>query len=754
LISYYIVISLFYFILFILFYLFYTWHSILLLKLPPISVLAERVCSNNNLPPLIIAKMKVSPITQAALVQSWQRIESAVVTVGRMGKTPMESTKLMQRLHAKAVEAFTVCDQLFGEQEARDWGSDFRWPTGVRQRDSLLAAVCNWSLTAMAAHTQANQRAHRLSEERVRFWVSTTDPDYDNVMELATEGMHVLTAAEFKANGVVTELRRLYKDRVTLAVNKALCQLWVKQRVFILPMTVIHKLKETVHWSPVHWTKNFGKASGRPLIDTSDSSQGPALNSDEAGQKLEDKYGKIEHPTLETVVDMVHTFMESLVVEERSDTVLWKADLKGAFTLLNFRPTDVSLFGCPLTDDLALFYHSGLFGWTGTPYCFQVLTRVLLRILSSRLFGKVSMYVDDIIGICMKKDLEKNFAIVREVCYGLLGTEAVAEDKFCSGRVLDILGWAFDLDKYTVSLSRINGLKVVYGFYHVDESKPVKVTTLEKLASWAARYTAVVRQAAPLTTVLYGQLGVALQTGQHQLCLSSATQSVIRLWRVLLLCVVGLDPTSFTRDLRSFVPKPPVIDLYFDASLEGVGVYTTWFDQPNTVITIVQVDFSSYFCLSREPKYQNTAEFMALVIGLISLAEVGVLSNASVRIIGDSTTALRWGTEERFKGQRATKAAMLFIALCCKWNAYVGSSVHVRGEDNIICDGLSRGTMDVETALAHCTHQSQTHSNSENHMNMKGTLLPKAIVMMDPTHSEREEAEFDVFWNELIQFLN
>ena len=39
-----------------------------------------------------------------------------------------------------------------------------------------------------------------------------------------------------------------------------------------------------------------------------------------------------------------------------------KMDLKGAYTLLSFRPEDIGLFGMMLTDNLVYFQIAGIFG--------------------------------------------------------------------------------------------------------------------------------------------------------------------------------------------------------------------------------------------------------------------------------------------------------------------------------------------------------------------------------------------------------
>ena len=59
-------------------------------------------------------------------------------------------------------------------------------------------------------------------------------------------------------------------------------------------------------------------------------------------------------------------------------------------------------------------YITGMFGWTGMPYAFQVMTRILVRIINADLAGECLMYVDDLMGACSLAELEAELKIARE----------------------------------------------------------------------------------------------------------------------------------------------------------------------------------------------------------------------------------------------------------------------------------------------------------------------------------------------------
>jgi hypothetical protein len=156
------------------------------------------------------------------------------------------------------------------------------------------------------------------------------------------------------------------------------------------------------HTCKAHWTHKKGKKCGRPLGDLSNV-DGIAINSDDTAAAAVDYYGKIRRPTITDIACTLYKFW----VEAKSknpdlrweDMHIWKMDLKGAYMLLSFRPDDVGLFAMLLTDDVVYVQIAGIFGWSGTPAAFQVVTRAICWELRLALQGRSLMYVDDIVGV-------------------------------------------------------------------------------------------------------------------------------------------------------------------------------------------------------------------------------------------------------------------------------------------------------------------------------------------------------------------
>jgi hypothetical protein len=85
------------------------------------------------------------------------------------------------------------------------------------------------------------------------------------------------------------------------------------------------------------------------------------------------------------------------------EVVLWKMNLREAFTLLCVEGKSVKKLAFQQTDDLTMLHTTGMFGWTGMPFAFQVITRILERIINPGLKGECLLYVDAIFrdtGLC------------------------------------------------------------------------------------------------------------------------------------------------------------------------------------------------------------------------------------------------------------------------------------------------------------------------------------------------------------------
>ena len=631
-------------------------------------------------------------------------------------------------------EAYRTGDGDFGEEAAIAWGADFAWPEDVRVRDDTLAKDSGFDLETMVKAQHAMRASDRLSKERVEQMVPDSDPDRERLMSLV-EGMVVLTADDFAPSGRPQKMRGLYK-RVKNAVNKVLAETWREGLAFIVTRDTADKIAATsgkFQFNTVSWAPKKDKPQGRNICDSSDDSAGNALNSEEAAAKLEGMYGRIEHPTLEELMGMVNGFADEMKAKMGStfkweDLRLWKGDLRKAFTLLNVRPADVRFFACELSDGLVLLYHTGLFGWTGTPFCFQVITRVIQRLVQARVKGRMKMFVDDGMGITMRQHLQHDVSVMREVCEQLLGPLAIAEDKWEWGRRLTWIGWDIDLDRQRVTISRRNFMKTLFGIFSVNEDR-VQVRELEKVASWASRYSVILRVMDPFSKALYAELTGMVNRFAYKPLRSVGARVSLWMWRVML-CLLHLDEETFGRSFGSFRAQEADILVEFDASLSGVGLIFTDL-RNNQPIGCGSAQFPFHL---NESRWQNSAEFMAVVVAIICLAQMGI-SGVGIKLKGDSISALRWGAEEHVSSSLCFCAALVFALLSVALDIHVVEWEHIPGEEHFFCDALSRGYRPEDLGVA--AHEILDLGSDE---------IRWGLMLCDPTKEIENEGDFLGLW--------
>lgn len=252
------------------------------------------------------------------------------------------------------------------------------------------------------------------------------------------------------------------------------------------------------------------------------------------------------------------------------DVRIWKMDLKGAYTLLSFRPEDVGLFRMLLTGNLVYFQIAGIFGWAGTPAAFQVVTRAIQWELKHCLQSSTIMYLDDIIGVGMACNVVEDLRRTRDVCTSLLGATAVADDKTEVERRVDVIGYVIDLDIQRVLIARKNYLNALNGFISVDMERQMTLRFAQKLASWASRYGKICRVmrsfCGALNRLIAGRVEV-----HASFSLTVESKIAIKCWQAML-CLVQYQEVRSTRTLLSFAPSPPLMIAEFDSSLSGTGL--------------------------------------------------------------------------------------------------------------------------------------------------------------------------------------
>lgn len=539
--------------------------------------------------------------------------------------------------------AFFVSDQEFGEREALDWAEDFVFPPGIGWRDELDLCFMGGDLGELARSRHTSMGDTRLSLSRIDS-LGYVDDDVLRLRDLVV-GMDIIVGQDFVPNGIPPKLRAKYL-RVAPAFNKMIFEQYEAGAILMMPTAIARNIPG-VHFSSAHWTVKSGKKKGRNIGDCSNAEEGSVLNSTVVQGLVRDRWGIIKHPGPEELVLMILRQVERVGIGE---LVLYKMDLKGAFTLLFVNPEHVRRLAFELTDGLTMFYITGMFGWSGTPAAFDVVSRVIRKTLKMILLGDADIYVDDIMGVCSRKELVGEMRKVRNMLTGLLGPSALAvekEETSAFSEEIVWVGWGIDLRSGTISLSTKNCLKCVYAFFSVNIKLPVKISAIQSLASLSSRYAKVCRLMRPFCGALYNEMkGMRSRVVSKQLGVEAVR--CVELWRVFLVMMELGSSFGYRRSLDSFRWREAEFVLEYDSSLTGLGVILyKLVNEEEVVWKVVSVTFP--YRLEQDSSFQNTVEFVAVVLAMACLASLGV-SNASVRLRGDNVSSLKWSVKERFKG--------------------------------------------------------------------------------------------------------
>jgi hypothetical protein len=118
----------------------------------------------------------------------------------------------------------------------------------------------------------------------------------------------------------------------------------------------------------------------------------------------------------------------------------------------------------------------------------------------------------------------------------------------------------------------------------------------------------------------------------------------VRMWRAIMY-LVSKDEWKWAKDIRSFRKREREYIVKIDGSLSQIGFLIFEVNASGEtclgggVASIVEVGFG------KDSSYQNTAELIRAIIGLMAIVKLGK-ANAGVSLRGDSKTALQWGREE------------------------------------------------------------------------------------------------------------
>lgn len=619
----------------------------------------------------------------------------------------------LSRVEALLHEAIVAASETYGMAAAQIWADGFTFPEEARGSDAEVFLRHDMDFAQLCSEKRKGRAGDRLSEARVKSVLCgvklTNARDYNRLLAIS-RGIKIETPKQFQTRKMRPHMRSKYVQKVSNAVNKLLYAQWLNGTVLLLPTELVDKIVG-VHFSYQHWATKQNKACGRSICDTSnddDPLQVPLNGMGEEGrekerQKLKKQWGEIVHPTLTDLVLMV---LEAIDKYGAHNVELWKMDLAGAFNLMDFDPSAAKLLAFELTEGMTAIHTTGMFGWVGTPYVFQVITRVLADLCRPLLKGFMKWYVDDGMGISPinlnkygNDQVARDMAEVEKVVRSLLGSGSIASDKSERGRRMVFIGWCFDLNTLTVTMSERNMLKTFYAFFTIDPNSAT-LEQVEKVSSYASRYAVLCRQMQPYTTALYGCISMFKGSRVSRRRLSKLARNDIELWRAFL-CLLHLDPGMYARPFESFRPRRASVLIEYDACLSGFGVGVSgWSESEQKYALLAYTRLAIPYVTTNDSSNQNTCEYLAVLLGLLLIKHTKCVKKGfAFDLIGDNVTSLSWVKRGHVSSSLARRANVGMSLLEVDLDAMVADTFHIAGVYNVVYDGLSRGKSGSDVGL-------------------------------------------------------
>ncbi len=537
-------------------------------------------------------------------------------------------------------------------------------------------------------------------------------------------------------------LHRSYRDTFP-AIDKMLSDLHNKGLGFNLPKSILFGT-DSVHLSQLKHTPKADTVSGRTITDLTWGVP-PILNGDFASEWAAETYGGIIHPTILDVVLMILDTIDKLQTRDPlvdlKNLYFWKVDISGAFTWIDFQPSDVHCMAQELAGGRIFLSLVGVFGASILPFAFNVISKAFRHEVKKTTRGGADIYSDDGFGCCLLRDLQWEMETACSIFENMIGENCIKKSKNVSGRIVNVIGWKINLDLMVVSIAEKNLMKAMLCMFSINLTAEITLVEVQRIASYASRYVLILEVMTPFLACIHRLMtGKKGWHGTFPITLEAAW--AIRMWRAVFYLLI-VDEKNYGRPMASFRPRPPDYIVETDASLSGVGVIL--YSNKNSLDTCVGGSAVSIreYGFGTDSGFQNTAEYIGTVLGVLALVKIGV-RDVDVLIRGDSTTALVWSTQGRVKGPEAINAAVVVTAMCIRFGIRPRYSAFLSGLENHKADLLSRieeKGITVEQAMIQNGH------GDSPIINLRENPTTNTLVQMcDPRVKIDKEEEFALLW--------
>ena len=606
-----------------------------------------------------------------------------------------DSLQLSDGLASVIEEAYLSSDLDLKIEAAIIFGNGFRFPKVCHIADIAELESMAGDLENLILSRQRLLSPRRFNHLNVDYICSVLPGRKDNdLLRSIVDGIPVVLDPKFIADPFPPTPSPLYL-RAACAVNLSWYDLYLKGFILLFPTAALQRWQLSngfrLSYSRAGWAKKRGKPQGRPTTNLSyDNHKGGLINTPYVRDALRTHYGEIHPAQLDEIVGNINVMASA---HGWDNITLWKMDLLGAYNLVHFKAADAGLLAMELSDNLTAISMVGHFGWMGTPFAFDVLSRTIVDLIRLGIHGLASIATDDIIGISPTIHVDFDLSFADKSIHDIFTDDCVNSEKTMKARVMDAIGWNLNLDLRRVGIAKHNLLKTLHGFMTIKLGEFVTVKVLMKLASWASRYVTICRYMKPFSAYLHC-LTQGLTNLDSQKEIDLPTFQIIQLW-TMFLSLMSLNPIHFTRSFESFSPQSVKIFINVDASLTGIGILIYGVCDSGSLSLLAVSGFNTPYLLNGDSSYQNSMEFIAVVCAILLCVRIGI-SRVGVSLQGDSETALSWAASERFRSTRVLGASCLFVNLLIGSGMDIVESHHIEGLLNTTSDKLSRGISALE----------------------------------------------------------
>ncbi len=606
------------------------------------------------------------------------------------------------KLEALFKLSIVVTDEQFNLQNAVEAGAGFVSNPELAADDMRQLQECGYDLAELARRRQREGKGIGLSPSGARLVMDSvwddSNPDLARLYSIADVGVRIPSPANLVYTSILPPIRNKYSTARNV-IDRKIENRHAKGKVLILPAEAIALIGNIVV-SPIDWVPKPAVEEGRTIVDPSNNPEGTNLNTPDALEASRAIYGPSTQPGLSDLALMVRDFTEEQRIIlgpefDIEDILGMTTDLSDAYGLMIVDPTDVHKMCSEMADGRLVVNLNATFGTAAAAIAMGPLSRAYEAAANAVIYPRPSkVYTDDLATVTTRQLAASDKQQLTGMVITMYGSGAVAPNKEYVGNRPTWIGYTFDIPSQTVSLSEKNFLKLVFLLFSTDISKPVSLRKVRRAQALLVRASNMYRPMRAVTAAVFATTK-GRTNNDATFMLSIQAQRAFVWWRAQVVAA-KMDPRHGARPFSSFDALIGAqFALYVDACLYGLGFFIhkisdTGVTDPD-IWKCGQVRTDPTFDCLGFSKFQNAMEFMSTTVAFIVMAQLGV-RGANVLMFADSTTSLKWGSTERFRGCLNQNCAIVHLTVAAEFDFAISEVRHVRGDENSQCDALSRYT--------------------------------------------------------------